>query len=113
MIAAVRIGQEGLRASVDHFEVKVELVLDPNHRDDPSLLAGLALAYAATQLIGMSVFGIDTWTRRADAFGVYFNLFSRLSPLECRADRLGVRKPLSALAALKPLPGSVPLVAST
>ena len=44
----------------------VELVY--TNRDDPSLLAGLALFYAVTQLIGMSVYGIETWTRRADAW---------------------------------------------
>ena len=32
----------------------------------------------------MSVYGIETWTRRADAFGVYFNLFSKLAPLHWR-----------------------------
>ena len=60
----------------------VELVYA--NKDDPSILAILALLYAATQLIGMSVFGIATWTRRADAFGVYFNLFSKLAPLHWR-----------------------------
>ncbi|MEA2289876.1 MAG: hypothetical protein QOD55_1873, partial [Solirubrobacteraceae bacterium] len=42
------------------------------NRDDPSTLAALALLYAAVQLIGMSLYGIETWTRNADAFGVYF-----------------------------------------
>ena len=48
----------------------VELVY--HNRDDPSTLAILALVYAAVQLVGMSLYGIETWSRRADAFGVYF-----------------------------------------
>jgi hypothetical protein len=42
---------------------------------------------------------------------VYFNLFSRLSPVETRAGVVGLRRPLSGLAALEPLPGTVPLLA--
>ena len=38
----------------------VELVYD--NRDDPSLLATLALLYAAMQLVGMSVYGIEPWS---------------------------------------------------
>ena len=36
-----------------------------SNKDDPSTLSVLALAYAAIQLVGMSVYGIDTWTERA------------------------------------------------
>jgi hypothetical protein len=50
------------------------------NRDDPTALAIMALLYAATQLVGMSLFGIEPWTRNADAFSVYFRLFSMLSP---------------------------------
>ena len=32
----------------------------------------------------MSVYGIETWTHRADAFGVYFDLFAQLAPLHWR-----------------------------
>ena len=75
---------------------------------DPSTLAVLAVAYALVQLAGMSFFGIDAWTRRADAFGVYFNLFARLSPWERDADSvLYLRRPLSALTSLDPVPGTV------
>ena len=49
------------------------------NRDDPSTLAVLALLYAATQLLGMSLYGIETWTRNADPFAVYFSC-SRCSP---------------------------------
>jgi hypothetical protein len=80
------------------------------NRDDPSLLAGLALLYAGTQLIGMSVFGIDTWTRRADTFAVYFNLFSKLAPLHWRDRTLYRRAPLSGAPHLDLLPGTVALL---
>jgi hypothetical protein len=88
----------------------VELVLDPTHRDDPSFLAALALLYAATQLIGMSVFGVETWTRRADPFAVYFSLFSRLAPLHWRDRVLYRRPPLSGAPRLDPVPGTVALL---
>ncbi len=49
-----------------------------SNRDDPATLAILALSYAAVQPLGMSVFGIETWTERADAFAALFRLYSRL-----------------------------------
>ena len=65
------------------------------NKDDPSQLATMALLYAAVQLVGMSLYGIDAWSRNADAFGVYFRLFSMLSPLHWRARTLYVRPPLA------------------
>jgi hypothetical protein len=88
----------------------IELVFVAGRRDDPSLLAILALAYAATQLIGMSVFGIETWTRRADPFAVYFNMFSRLSPLHWRDRALHRRPLLSGAPQLDLVPGTVALL---
>jgi hypothetical protein len=83
----------------------VELVYA--NRDDPSQLAIMALAYAAAQLIGMSLFGIEPWSRRADAFGVYFGLFARLSPLRWRGGTLELRRPLSGVPSLAVVPGTV------
>jgi hypothetical protein len=80
------------------------------NKDDPSTLAVLALAYAAIQLVGMSLYGIDTWTDRADAFAVYFGLFARVSIWERREDSLWVRAPLAALFRLDILPGTVALL---
>jgi hypothetical protein len=80
------------------------------NRDDPSILAALALLYATTQLIGMSVYGIDPWTRRADAFSVYFNLFSKLAPLHWRDRTLFRRPPLSGTPHLDVVPGTVALL---
>jgi hypothetical protein len=79
-------------------------------RDDPSILATLALLYAATQLIGMSVYGIATWTHRADAFAVYFNLFSKLAPLHWRDRTLYRRLPLAGAPHLDVMPGTVALL---
>jgi hypothetical protein len=80
------------------------------NRDDPTILALLALLYAATQLVGMSVYGIDTWTHRADAFAVYFNLFSKLAPLHWRRGVLSRRMPLSGAPKLDVMPGTVALL---
>ncbi len=79
--------------------------------DRPSTLAALAVIYAVVQLVGMSLYGIDTWTDRGDAFGVYFGLCARLSPWHWRRGTLSVRPPLSGVAELEPLPGTVALLA--
>jgi hypothetical protein len=77
----------------------------------PEHLAIATLVYTALTFVGMALYGIDAWIDRGEAFSVYFNLFSRISPLERRGAQLGVRKPLSALPQLEPLPGTVWLVA--
>jgi len=79
-------------------------------RDDPSTLAIMMLAYAAVQLIGMSIFGIAPWLRNADPFGVLFGLFARIAPLHWEDRELRVRRPLSGLPQLDPRPGTVALV---
>jgi hypothetical protein len=79
-------------------------------RSDPSQLSIMALAYAATMLVGMSLYGVEPWTSRGDAFAVYFNLFARLSPLDVRGGRVVVRKPLIAVVPLTPVAGTVALL---
>ena len=69
-------------------------------RDDPRMLAVLALAYAAVQLLGMSLWGVEVWTTRGDAFGVAFELISRIAPFERVDGKLRARVPLAALARL-------------
>lgn len=76
-------------------------------RDVPATLGLLALVYGFVQVVGMSLFGERTWSERADAFGVYFNLCARLSIWETRGRELCVRPPLSGLPRLEPLPGTV------
>jgi hypothetical protein len=78
--------------------------------DRPATIALAALIYSVLTWIGMAVFGVDVWVRRAEAFSVYFNLFSRLSVFEVRGRVLGVRPFLSGLARLEPMPGTVAVV---
>ena len=78
--------------------------------DDPSTLAIATLVYSAVTLLAISVYGTETWIDRGEGFSVYYNLFSRISPLEVREGRLGLRRPLSALTKLDPLPGTVALL---
>ena len=79
-------------------------------RDDPSTLALLALAYAALQLVGMSLYGVEAWSRRGDGFGVYFRLFGSLGAVGWHDRALWVRRPLTAMTRLAPEPGIVGLV---
>jgi hypothetical protein len=83
-----------------------------NH-DDPSLLASLTLAYFLLMLLGMAAFGIEEWSRRGDAFGGYFNMLSRLAPLEVRDRELLLRRPLSAVASFPIEAGAVAMVLSS
>ena len=80
-------------------------------RDVPATLGGLALAYGFVQILGMSLFGERTWSERADAFGVWFNLCARISVWETRGRELCLRPPLSGLPRLAPLPGTVAVLA--
>jgi len=76
----------------------------------PDILAGLCIAYGAVQLVGMALFGVRAWAQRADAFGVYFGLLSRLSIWQREDGVLYVRRPLSGAPALDLLPGTVALL---
>jgi hypothetical protein len=86
------------------------LELVSTSRSDPSTLAVLALAYAAIQLVGMSLYGVRVWEARGDAFAVYFGLFARLSPLRWERGTLYVRAPLAGTTTLTPVPGTVALL---
>ena len=67
-------------------------------RDNPSTLAALSLGYFLVMLVGMLLCGVETWGERADGFGVYLNLLSRLSALVRGDDgALYVRRPLSGV----------------
>jgi hypothetical protein len=78
--------------------------------DNPSKLASLSLAYFALMLLGMGLFGIETWTERGDAFGGYFSLLGRLSALNVRDGALWLRRPLSGVTSLAQEPGVVAMV---
>ncbi len=79
--------------------------------DRPESLAIATLVYSALTFVAMALYGVETWIARGEAFSVYFNLFSRLSPVETRDRVVGLRRPLSGLAAFRPVGGTVPLLA--
>lgn len=79
--------------------------------ETPRNVAIATLVYTGLTFAGMARWGTEPWIARGEAFGVYFNLFSRISPLEVRERTLGLRPPLSGLTRLEPLPGTVALLA--
>jgi hypothetical protein len=103
-----RLGHWPAAAGVFAFAV-MELVA--SNGDRPENLAIAALVYSALTFIGMALYGVDAWIARGEAFSVYFNLFSRISPIETRDRVVGLRPPLAGLPALKPGSGTVPLLA--
>ena len=88
----------------------LELASSLEVRDAPSTLAVLALAYASVQLIGMSLYGIEAWTERGDAFATYFAFFALLAPLRWEDGRIIVRPPFVGALRLEPLPGTIALI---
>jgi hypothetical protein len=78
--------------------------------EDPSALGLATLVYTLLTLVGIACFGTEAWISRAETFSVYFNLFARMSPLTVRDGRLGLRRPLSGITTLEPLPGTVALL---
>ena len=78
---------------------------------DPQSLAILALVYFAIQVVGMSLYGVEPWTRNGDAFGVYFGMFASLAPIGRRADgTLVLRPPLSGAPHITRPAGTVALL---
>lgn len=89
----------------------LELVSGENGRK-PDVLAALMLFYFGFQLAGMGLFGARRWLERADGFGVYFEFFSRISPLAVEDRKLRARIPLSGLTDIAPLAATVAFVAT-
>ncbi len=83
------------------------------NRDLPSIVATLSLGYCLAMIVGMLVFGIELWESRADGFSVYFSLLSRLSMVKYRGGMAYLRRPLSGLADLPVIPGTVALICAT
>ena len=75
--------------------------------EDPGLIAISALVYAAAQLVGMSLYGVEPWTRNGDGFAVLFRLFGAISPVHWEDRRLSLRPLLSGVTRLDPIPGTV------
>ena len=103
-----RLGHWPAAAGIFAFAV-MELVVSSG--DQPDTIAIATLVYSALTFVAMALYGVDTWSARGEAYSVYFNLFSRLSPIETRDRIVGLRLPLSGLAALKAGAGTVPLLA--
>ena len=87
------------------------LELVASNGDQPENLAIATLIYSALTFIAMALYGVENWCDRGEAFSVYFNLFSRISPVETRGRVVGLRRPLSGLAKLPRAAGTVPLLA--
>ena len=79
--------------------------------DRPGSIALATLIYSGLTWFGMALYGVEAWTSRAEAFGVYFGLFARMSVFERRGRQVGLRPPLSGLARLTPLPGIAAVLA--
>jgi hypothetical protein len=75
--------------------------------EDPSVVAVAALLYAGVQLLGMSLYGVEAWSRNGDAFGVYFGLLARLGPLDWRGRELWARPLLAGATGIRAVPGTV------
>jgi hypothetical protein len=103
-----RLGHWPAAAGIFLFAV-MELVA--SNGDRPENLAIATLVYSALTFVAMALYGVETWITRGEAFSVYFNLFSRISPIETRQRVVGLRRPLSGLSAFRPMAGTVPLLA--
>jgi hypothetical protein len=79
--------------------------------DQPETVAIATLVYSAATFIAMALYGVEAWAERGEAFGVYFNLFARISVFETRDRVLGVRPPLAGLAHLKAGAGTAAVLA--
>jgi hypothetical protein len=78
--------------------------------EHPARLAAATVAYSLVTWTGMAYYGVETWTRRGEAFSVYFNLLSRLSIFETREREVGTRPLLRGLPPLERTPGIVGFV---
>jgi hypothetical protein len=79
-------------------------------RDVPEALAILAIGYALVMLVGMSLYGVETWTRNADAFAVAFGLIALLAPLRWEDRRLALRAPLAGAIGMPQVAGATAVV---
>ena len=103
-----RLGHWPVAAGIFLFAT-LELAISDG--DMPRTVAIATLVYSGAQFAGMALYGVEEWCERGDAFGVYFRLFSLISPWAVRDGTLGLRAPLAGLAQFRALPGTVPLLA--
>jgi len=79
--------------------------------EEPRALGIAIVAYTAITVAGMAAFGRAAWLENGEAFGVYFGLLGRISPL-VRDDEglLAIRPVLSGLPHVEPRPGLLALI---
>ena len=87
------------------------LELVSSNASKPETVAIAALVYSVLTFMGMALYGVDAWIARGEAFSVYFNLFSRLSVFARKGREVGIRRWLTGLSKLDPLPGTVAVLA--
>ena len=104
-----RLGHWPAAAGVFAF-VCLELV--KSEGDKPETIAIAALVYSAITFVAMALYGVEAWCERGEAYSVYYNLFSRISPWETRDRELGLRPPLSGLAHFTAIAGTPVLLAT-
>jgi hypothetical protein len=63
---------------------------------EPAPLAVIMLAYVVVMFVGMSLYGVEAWTRNADPLGVYFSLFGSIGMLTRKGTTLYARPPIVA-----------------
>ncbi|MEZ0293444.1 MAG: fenitrothion hydrolase, partial [Solirubrobacteraceae bacterium] len=61
---------------------------------EPAPVAIIMLVYLVVMLVGMSLYGVEAWTRNADPLGVYFSLFASLAPVTRHGGALYARPPV-------------------
>jgi hypothetical protein len=75
---------------------------------EPGPLAILMILYFVAMLVGMSVYGVEAWTRNADGFAVLWTLIASLAPIGRDEDgRLLLRAPGVGAANLTPVVGTI------
>jgi hypothetical protein len=79
--------------------------------EQPRTLVSAVIGYSVLTLAAQAVWGTETWSRRGEAFSVYFGLFALLSPWATRDREVGLRPPLGGLPQLDAAPGTVAFVA--
>lgn len=88
--------------------VWLELVyVDPG---SPRVLGVAIVVYSTVMLVAAARWGRG-WLREGDAFAAWFGLLAKMAPFHTdEAGRLRVRPPLSGLAGVRVVPGTVPLI---
>jgi hypothetical protein len=77
---------------------------------DPRLIAALITVYTVVTLAGMYVYGRERWLDHGEVFSVYTGTLARLSPVEIRDGRLGLRPPLVGVTRISWQPAQIAFI---